>query len=611
MLSAKAQISLFATFLLVGGHLAMADAGFHAVTLVDMKNPVPASWLSGAGVDYVYVSAPMGTDKGEGGALRVPKSLRAGWEKLEKAYGEAGVKVLIMSNYYSRNPDGTDAVDVSGRTIEMACLHSDAFYQWMASRIVDQASAYSEFSVFGGFVFDDGWGTRVDCCYCDVCKALFKQRCGKAPPPFEVHDGTGVVADDDVLLQWEGFQRAAYDRYVKVQAEAVRSVSDKLMMLTIPSDSFFYGRLLTANLPREALARSASALIQRLERLQVKHWRLYQSFPMPRLPEAGETGLQPWGVGEHFTSNSPKLVLCTEGPFLQHPSRVQMMGPQEVEQMAKITITEGANALCYWASGSLTAYHPDGFDGMAAAYADVVKIRDVLDRRAPYPAQVGVLYSTTTEVMEQPWRKNLSERWVHLHSFEATLWSLLRGNVWRRVVMEDEIAAGALSGLRVLIAPSVRFLCKSAHAAIERAAAQGLTVVVAGDSVPIKGAVRVEHEVTFWHRCIRSGYRTIRNLNKHYADAEQRLVPLVRQRLEYPVQASSPMGISKLYSVGDELVLMIANWDLHEPTPAELTAAKAFSVTDALTGQDLGELSRERRLSLSVPAAGWRVLRLR
>lgn len=588
----------------------MPDGQFHAVTLVDRGNPVPVDWLQKAGIDYVYTGAALEMETGPDGEPRVPQGERAGWDRMETEYAGTGISVLIMSNYYSHNPPGTEAYDVGGRKLQMACLHNDEFYPWMRERIVAQAKAYGRYDIFGGFVFDDGWGTRVDACYCETCERSFKEQCGKKPPRFEVHEGAGVVADDDALLQWDEFQRTGHLRYVKVQSEAVRSVSDDLLMLTIPSDSYFYGRLLNANMQREELKPNAGALIQRIERLQVKNWLLYQSFPLPRLPEAGEVGLQPWGVGEHITANSPKLILSTEGPFIQHYSRTQMMGPDEIEQMAKITITEGANAICYWVSGAYSAYHPEGYDAMAAVYSDIAKVEDMLMSRAPHPAQVGLLYSTTTEVMEQPWKADLSERWVHLHSFEGTAFALLRGNVWYRVVMEDEIADGALDGLKALIVPAVRFLSKSAHDAIQTAAAAGLRVHTAGSCVPIAGAEPVDYDVTYWHRRIQSGYRQIKHLNAQYAGAEKVLLPRVRDQVDAPVTVSSPMGISKLYNVGDDLVLMIANWDLHAPAEATITGANAYTVVDVLGGEKVGNLGDAAELRLAIPPAGWRILKL-
>ena len=49
------------------------------------------------------------------------------------------------------------------------------------------------------------------------------------------------------MLLWEACQRESWAIYLRTQGEAVRSVSDDLLMLTIPSDSYFYGRFLAVD----------------------------------------------------------------------------------------------------------------------------------------------------------------------------------------------------------------------------------------------------------------------------------------------------------------------------------------------------------------------------
>ena len=591
-----------------GGLSTMVEIRFHGITLVDPANPVPAEWLQRAGIDYVYTSGTLDLETGPDGAPRLPQKEQAGWERLQAEYGGTGIKVLIMSNYYAHNPDGTDAYDCEGNKIEMACLQNDQFYAWMADTITAQAKAYSAYSVFGGFAFDDGWGVRVDCDYCDTCTRLFKERYGKEPPAFEVHEGTGVVDDDDLLLQWEQFQREGLLRYPREQSRAVRSVSEDLAMYTIPSDSYYYGRLLNANMQQADLPRSASALIQRIERTQVKNWFIFQAFPFPRVPEADEQGLQHFAVGCHFTANSPKLVLCTEGPFLQSYNRTQMMSPDEIAQMARITITEGGEAICYWCSGSMTAEYPEGFDGMEAAYRDVTQLQQLLAVRTPAPTEVGLLYSTTTEVFEQPWESNLSERWAHLHSFEATAFALLRGNVAFRIVMEDDLSASALDGLDAVVLPNVRFLSASAHETIMRAAADGTAVLAAGECVDIEGAHPLDYDVTFWHRMIMSGYRLRSNMDAHYQEAERGLLPLLRSLVDQEVTVSSPTGISRLYDLPRGKLMMIANWDLKQATWALIAGESHYRVTDALTGGELGDIGDGGTLTIPIAPADWRVL---
>lgn len=600
------------TFLLtIGGSIAMSAPHFHAATLVDIHNPVPAEWLKKAGIDIVYTSATFDMELNSYGIYTLPGKTHTAWEAMQAAYADAGIKVLVMSNYYSHQPAGTEAVDCDGRKIDMACLYNDDFYEWMRATIIKQAEAYSAYSIFGGFVFDDGVGSRVDCCYCDTCVSHFRQIYAQAPPAFEPHDGTGIVADDDALLNWDRFHRDGLNRYFAEQSAAVRSVSPDLLMLTIPADSYFCGRLLNANMKRQDLARSASALIQRPDRLQLKEWFIYQTFPFARLPEAGENGLQTFGTGTHITASSTSLVQASEGPHIQHTTRMQMLSPDETAKLARTTITEGANAICYWCSGAYTAYNPDGYDGMAVVARDIEKIENLLHERKPLPAKIGLLYSTTTEIFEQPWRENTAERMIHMHSFEGTAFALLRGNIPCRIIMEEDLTSGGLAGIQILLLPNARFLSESASQAIEQAAANGMQILTCGDCPDIAGAEHIAYDVTYWHRMIQRGYRNLRQLNTQYAEAEKALLPRLRDVVNSPIAIASKTGCSRLYEVPEGIVAMICNWDLHHGTEAIISANGEYEITDALTGIELGSVNEQAPLTLSIGPADWRVLLLK
>ena len=109
-------------------------ARFHAVTVLDLKNPVDPRLLQHGGIDHVflYCGVPALTDDS-----------RAHWERLFKLYEGAGVKVLLMASLYSSPPEGTEALDVSGRRIKMACLRNEGFYDWMRRQIGDMAREFS------------------------------------------------------------------------------------------------------------------------------------------------------------------------------------------------------------------------------------------------------------------------------------------------------------------------------------------------------------------------------------------------------------------------------------------------------------------------------------
>ena len=53
---------------------------------------------------------------------------------------------------------------------------------------------------------------------------------------------------------------------------------------------------------------------------------------------------------------------------------------------------------------------------------------------------------------------------------------------------------------------------------------------------------------------------------------------------------------------------MIPNWDLAAPWVVVVAGARPGGTTDAISGRDLGKL--EEGISLEVPPAGWRVIRV-
>jgi len=286
--------------------------------------------------------------------------------------------------------------------------------------------------------------------------------------------------------------------------------------------------------------------------------------------------------------------------------RTQYLSRAEAERMTRVTVTEGAQSLCFWTPAQQLHLHPAAFEGIAAAHRDIAQIEHLLMSRRRLPASVGLLYSTTTEVFEQPWRINTSERWQHLHAFEGTAYSLLRANFPFEVVMEDDLSPERLSQLDALVLPAVRFLTESAARAIEVAVAEdGLRAVTTGPRLPLKGAIEAPCDPFIWHRWAREGYRQQEHLNEQWSEIRLQLLPLLRPAVRTPVQVLSERVISGLYRItGGGLLVMIANWELHQP--AEVTVEGRGHVTDALSGEALGNL--HDGVTLTVAPAGWRVL---
>ncbi|MFW6438353.1 MAG: hypothetical protein ACOCZ7_04990, partial [Armatimonadota bacterium] len=575
----------------------MRRDGYHAITLLDLDNPLPRAWLDSAGVDFVYASAPPVED-GPDGAPVIAESHRERWEKVLSLYEGADTRVLLMGNFYINPAEEHQAVDAFGRKHPMACFRNPGFQQAMTERIVALTKAFSAYPAFGGFVFDDGPHVRVDCCYCPECREQFRAEYDARPPDFEPRKPNRRVHDDDPILLWEQFQQESWQIYLHTQSAAVRSVSDDALMLTIPSDSYFYGRFLNVKVDRNESRLGHSGRLQRIERIQPKHWAIFQSFPLARVPEADESGLQPWAIGAHITADSPKMLMQCEGPYAPVYGRVQYMSPAEIERMARLTITEGANSVCYWTSAEPLPSYPAAFDTLAEVYRDVAKIEDALGRRTPAQSNVGVLYSTTTETMEQPWESDTSERWQHLHAYEGVLYSMLRCNVPFETVMETELSQELLSRFDALILPAVRWLSDSALSTIEHAIShEGLHVVAAGECLTVRGMIASGCDPLIWHNRARRGYRQERYADEQWQECRTTIAPHVLPVVEAPVGVYSERAVGRLYDLDDgDQMLLIVSWDLEDL--CEVAVEGEGDAIDMLSGRELGPLDEVGRLTV-------------
>ncbi|MGI5820223.1 MAG: hypothetical protein ACOX9R_19220 [Armatimonadota bacterium] len=585
----------------------MRSNGYHAVTLLDLDNPLAPAWLNRAGVDYLYAAAPP-TEQGPDGSPVIAATQRERWESALRTYEGTGTGVLLMGGFYIEPPEEHQAVDAFGRKHPMACFRSTGFQQAMTERIVALATAFSGYPAFAGFVFDDGPHVRVDCCYCRQCREQFREQHHVRPPVFEPRKPGRRVRDDDPILLWEQFQQESWQIYLRTQSEAVRSVSDSALMLTIPSDSYFYGRFLNVAVDPEETRPGHLGRLQRIERIQPERWHIFQSFPLARVPEADESGLQPWALGAHITAQSPKMLMQTEGPYAPTYERVQYMSPEEIERMARVTITEGAAGLCYWTPAGPLPSYPAAFDALAEVYRDVERIEETLARRMPVEANVGVLYSTTTETMEQPWERETSERWRHLHAYEGVLYGLLRSNVPFETVMETSITPERLARLKALVLPSVRWLSASALSAIERAIAErDLVVLAAGECVTVRGMTASGCDPLIWHNRARRGYRQERYADQQWSEVRNTLAPHLLPLIDAPVRVYSDRAIGRVYALdGGGQMLMVVSWDLEDL--CEVAVEGEGRATDLLSGREMGALNDLGRLT--VPPAGWRVLRV-
>lgn len=607
MPSAAAWLRIGCLFLLLPRGAALAATPrFHTACVVDYRKPVPPEWLKQAGIQYVYIYIGIPITRVDGKPSIKPKSKRL-FDACLELHADTGIKVLMVSNYYSRSPKRTWSVDSCGRAIRMGCFSKNEFHDWMRQAISDMAQVFSPYRAFGGFCFDDAPGNRVDCCYCDDCRAAFKARYGTDPPQFAPHEAPARVDPSHPVLLWDAYHRAMLDRYNRTQSECVRAISKDLLTATITADSYYCGRHLSMDVGYEDTAVTAGARLQRIDRSQVRWWHLFQSFGFPRLPEAGEQGYQRWAAGCHITTPSPKIIVHREGPMFERFGRSMFLSPAEIQRLMRTTIAEGAPGIAFWASGRVLPYYPDAFAAMGEVMADVRKIEPVIARRRPFAARVGLVYSTATEVFEQPWKANTLERWQHLHAFEATAYALLRSSVQHQIVFDVDLTQERLDDFDVLVMPGVRFLTKPVAGALEQGMAQGkLTVLADMRALPLKGATVVDYDPQSWYRRQLKGYRQPRYLDEVRERAQRLLVPEIRAKAQAPVAVTFGKAFGRLFVDADgSLVLFIVNWDLDAPSKASINLPAHSRARDLLTGETL---SHGPTCDVAVPPAGWRVL---
>jgi hypothetical protein len=340
---------------------------------------------------------------------------------------------------------------------------------------------------------------------------------------------------------------------------------------------------------------------------------LFQAFPFPRLPEATEQGLQPWAVGCHISRGSTELVEFVEGPLrIIDGQEREFASPAEIRRLARFTVAEGAPGISYWGWPDGLSVYPEAFDAIADVHRDVGALGGVRAGLRPYPVAVGVLYSTSTEVLEQPWRSNTLERWQHLHAWESVLYTFRRSHVLHRVVLESEVNEASLAGLQVLVLSGVRFLARPVAEQIEARVRQGRMQVLAdSESIHLAGATVVEFDPYFWYQKQLDGYRQPRYLEEQRRRLAKTLVPRLlevtgQKRL---VDADNVVSFAYL-DARAETVLFVVNWDLDQSAEALLPGVTLGQVRDLLASPGSAPAAVAGGVSVSVSPAGWRVISL-
>ena len=589
-----------------------AGRAFNTACSVDWRNPIPPEWLRTARIDHVFIYSgqPIHWDAKTGEPTLRPKT-DPRLVRCFELYKGTGIKVLLLGNFYCHAPKDGAAVDAAGRRISMACLGSPAFAQWLRKTIAGQAKVFSRFEAFGGFCFDDASGVRCDCCYCPRCGSAFKAQTGQEPPRFTPADGTGRIDPNDPRLLWDAFHRRAYGNYTRIQSEAVRSVSRDALMVTIPADSHYYGHYLNCKVAQPDTPKGLAARLQRITRFRIRHWAMFQAFPFPRLPEPGESGFRHWAIGAHICQPSTAMIEPRQGPVRTVGTRSHgFFSPAEIRRLIRVTVAEGAPGIAYWGWPSVLIGYPEAFDAIADVHKELPRLAGLLAERRPVRATVGVLHATATEVLEQPWRVNMLERWRHLHAWEGVAYTLRRAHVAHRIVMDTDLDVRTLDTLRVLVLAGVRFLTQPCAQRIEQRIARGrLTVLADPQSLPLKGATVVQFDPYRWYRKLLDGYRQPWHLDAQRAHLDKTLVPMVVRCSGQRPGVRSEYVVSFTYrDARGQRVVFLANWDLEHTRSADVAGLAPGDVTDLLGSAGGLSAVPGGRLRVSVAPAGWRVL---
>jgi len=491
----------------------------------------------------------------------------------------------------------------------MGCFRNEGFDEWLQQAIQNMARAFSRYPAFDGFMFDDGVHVRADACYCATCTGLFKKQHGVAPPPFEPYTGSPRVDPKHPRLLWDAFHQESYASYLRTQAKTASAVSTDLFLATIPSDSYYYGRQLHREVRPCDTKPSHGARLQRIDRIQVRDWHVFQSFPFPKVVEDG-SGRMRYGVGSHLTTPSPIIIMHHRGPYIDYMGRQQFLGPMEIKRLMRTTIAEGANAICFWESARAFGHVPDAFDAIGEIVDEAGKLTGVLNERRPYPARVGLLYSTTTEILQQPWRKNTLERWRHLHSFEAMAYALTRASVQFRVLLENELDDKQLSAIDVLIVTGATHLAQPVAEKLEAAAAKKEFALLTDSAcLPLQGATVCATDPDYWYKSQLKGYRHVGYLDRQAAGIRKTVLPKLGVAERQPLTVSSDNGFARIFDGAEgSLLVFVVNWDLDNEAAVRLAFKEPHRVTDVLEGSAVAE---GRSAVLRLSPADWRVLRCR
>lgn len=479
----------------------------------------------------------------------------------------------------------------------------------MAARIQFLVSALSKHESFGGLCFDDEPGIVAGGCICARCQTQFRARYGiDAPTNTAYAQGSpGVIPTTHPILRWAQFQRDAMrDYYVQLTRSAHR-VAPTLPVYLIPGAPYYSGKQLSMpQTPGEKVIASGRCLS--LDDSHIRSYHLYAQFFLSRVTDIG------WGAPE--AAGFCTFMLDTGLPqFGNVPVYDAHLAPVNGHTVLSIpaftrdilqTYAEGSHGLIYFPGFGLAPGHVNAArQTLDQTLLPLASRTGALHRTA---GRVAILYAGTTADLADVWQTNPLERFRHLHQCDALAYYLFRAGIPFEVVLESELAAPErLTAYKVVLATGVHAITEPAAQALTAYAHGGGTLIVDATSHPALTAGRV---VAFDASCY---YNALIQWNPGLIDLEEQwnvldgaLGSVLPATLAICRPDSHRVNVNYLTDGARQYVFLV-NDELQKPTTTTLTFDQAYTVTDVLSREKLGD---GKTLKVTVPPAGMLAVQL-
>jgi len=358
----------------------------------------------------------------------------------------------------------------SGATTRLPCLNNPAVRDGAARMFAQWLRDYKAHPAFSGLVYygDDFAlemkhkkdGTADIACYCDTCRKDFKEKTGRDIPQ-TCAARTGVIAPDDVLLQWMRYRCSdLYAGFMRRMREAKDQVDPTIRIGMIHGWS---------ERPFVSLAAAVYAPLSQAP------CDVVSSYCYPELVSPRMDFITQYEIARMGHRDKDVWMLGEFGVF------AFMSPPWMVRQNYWNMLAAGYKliALFSWWDyvQAIQKGHAAEAQAASAALADCGRHKDWILPAAAFwrdpDVRNAVLYSFSTDACEvlPEWRGG-----EHQEAVTAFYREALRQHVPMRVVSEEEIRAGMLEHLDSLCLYGVRVLPSDVHELIERYASAGGTV---------------------------------------------------------------------------------------------------------------------------------------